>query len=122
MGYLVFQNKTAVKAPGYKKTKRKRINKQIGKKVMVTSRIRYSKMGVCTEMGCSEENPCCNRCGLSYANFKKIKLLSNDDTIGCSGNECNWRNNCAYSRNDRVTIYGKVKEKNVIEVHEHCKV
>ena len=108
------------KKSGYKKISRKFINDHVGENVMVTSRIHYSKkFGFCTEMGCSEDNPCCNACGLSFAKFKKTVL--NNASIGCSGNNCNWKKKCTYSRRDRVTIYGEVTEKDVIEVHEHCK-
>jgi len=73
-------------------------------------------------MACSDELPCCNICdGNPF--FNKIALLptSEEDPLGCYGNDCDWQNNCIYSNNDIITVYGEVKnDGKEISVNEHC--
>merc|ERR1719203_1168909 len=95
---------------------------------MVTSKIKYPATAFCTNMGCVE-NPCCNWCyvscnwGLGYsAKFRNVGLCGKN--IGCEGTNCDWREKCAYSHNDRVTVYGRVKLDQsgdlYIKLKQHC--
>ncbi len=49
----------------------------------------------CTRMGCSVENPCCNRCGSSFRIGANIGLGdATGRAWGCSGNDCNQNAQC----------------------------
>merc|ERR1711862_617622 len=83
----------------------------------------------CTKKKCSKERPCCNNCRSSEI-FKKVTLDSDEKTkggtIGCNGNNCDWKKKCAYShsKRDKVTVYGEVEKDygyTSIKVHMHCK-
>ncbi len=43
---------------------------------------------VCTRIGCSASNPCCNRCTASFTLGGDIALAGGAGAFGCSGNEC----------------------------------
>lgn len=124
--------KCGKKHSDYKKIYLKQLKKHEGELVMVKSRITYSDSVSCTKIGCSEANPCCNNCSRSSINFKKKKfrkviLTPKDKTvedIGCYGSNCDWEDNCAYSRSKMVIVYGKVTKENgsySIIVDKHCK-
>lgn len=87
-------------------------------------------LAMCTLMACSPANPCCNNCS---AEFRLISTSSEyvslngsaDFPVGCSGNECNYMDNCTpfdgsseyYIRGDfSVGQYGSE-----ISVKEVCK-
>ncbi|MEZ4459234.1 MAG: hypothetical protein R3E66_05825 [bacterium] len=58
--------------------------------------------GYCTKMACPIENPCCNSCGaelmladsVDAVPADAIQFTDDGNTLGCSGNECNFLDNC----------------------------
>lgn len=45
---------------------------------------------ICTRIGCSASNPCCNRCSASFSIGGDIGLVDGgNQNFGCQGNECN---------------------------------
>lgn len=57
----------------------------------------------CTKIGCSDANPCCNQCTANLRVYddstqfgtEGIYLSEEGTALGCTGNECNTRDNCA---------------------------
>jgi len=57
----------------------------------------------CTKIGCSTANPCCNACSANLRVYddstqfgtEGIYLSEEGTSLGCTGNECNMRENCA---------------------------
>lgn len=94
----------------------------VGQKVMISHAITNSDMIACTEMACTNENPCCNSCG-SASKFDDIHLapVSGDVIISCGGNNCDYMNNCVYDDGDQVLLYGTVGSYGwTIVVDQHC--
>lgn len=59
---------------------------------------------MCTKLGCSPTNPCCNNCGADMRVFDDrdqvatglgIYLSEDGANLGCQGNECTWADHCA---------------------------
>lgn len=58
--------------------------------------------GFCTKMACPDTNPCCNSCGSELLLVDQsadspdsgIGFHENGQALGCSGNECNFMDNC----------------------------
>ncbi|MFO0745756.1 MAG: hypothetical protein U1F43_08790 [Myxococcota bacterium] len=63
-----------------------------------------ARAAMCTKLGCSPANPCCNSCGANLALYDdkaqmetSSGIIAEEDgaALSCGGNECTWRDNCA---------------------------
>jgi len=110
----------------YKETSLTSINEKMdGATVMVSYSIQNSDVAACTTMLCLEDDKCCNSCSAS-SSFDDIGLMSavGAKEIACQGTDCDYEDNCIYSDDDIVTVYGTVVvngfENISIEVDQHC--
>ncbi len=75
--------------------------KYAGKRVVVDGYV-SAGLAACTKIACPQSDPCCNQCGANQRladtpgyDRNGLTLTDSNGEFGCSGNECNYQDNCS---------------------------
>lgn len=87
-----------------------------GKRVSIDGYLNTS-YAICTQMACTQENPCCNSCGASQklddhqlTTNGGLELIGADGgTYGCGGNNCDYADNCTVDEDGKVRVLGTLE-------------
>ncbi|MBN1609921.1 MAG: hypothetical protein JW940_25045 [Polyangiaceae bacterium] len=69
----------------------------VGRNIAVVTTVRSASEG-CTQLWCTEDNPCCNTCGAEYVVGGTAITLDSGETgsrFGCYGTECDYLDSCS---------------------------